>query len=212
MKKIVYSICMALTVLSANAQSDDEDKVTFGLRAGVNFQNFNGKDENGNNLSNSLVVKYNLGANAEFLLAPDYYLQAGLLFSAKGSKKASTSYQLNYIELPIYFLFKPKLGSDRILLGLGPYLAYGVGGKIKNSGSTKIDYANEANTVVDYYKTFRPFDAGANFLAGYEFNNGLSFQINAQLGLTSISPKTTLWAKQPAYKNTGFGLSAGYRF
>lgn len=211
MKKIIYSICMAWTALSASAQSEEE-KVTFGLRAGVNFQNFNGKDENGDNLSNSLVVKYNAGANVEFLLAPDYYLQAGLLFSAKGSKKGSTNYQLNYVELPIYFLFKPQLGSDRILLGLGPYLAYGVGGKVKTNGSSaKINYAGEASAA-DYYKTFKPFDAGANFLAGYEFNNGLSFQINAQLGLTSISPKASFLPKQPAYKNTGFGLSLGYRF
>ena len=36
---------------------------------------------------------------------------------------------------------------------------------------------------------FKPFDAGANFVAGYEFSNRFSAQLNAQLGLVNINPK-----------------------
>jgi hypothetical protein len=56
-------------------------------------------------------------------------------------------------------------------------------------------------------------DAGANLLAGYEFSNRISFQLNAQLGLAKINSKyeNSPNAKTSA-KNTGFGVSLGYRF
>ncbi|HEX2533115.1 MAG TPA: PorT family protein, partial [Chitinophagaceae bacterium] len=53
------------------------------------------------------------------------------------------------------------------------------------------------------------FDAGGNLLAGYEFANRLSFQLNAQLGLVDINPKMNDESK---WRNTGFGVSLGYRF
>ncbi len=42
---------------------------------------------------------------------------------------------MNYIELPVNFIFKPVLGNGQLLLGLGPYIAYGIGGKVELSGS-----------------------------------------------------------------------------
>jgi hypothetical protein len=59
----------------------------------------------------------------------------------------------------------------------------------------------------------KPVDAGANLLFGYEFSNKLSFQVNAQLGLTKINPQYDgVTNDKRSAKNTGFGLSAGYRF
>ena len=59
----------------------------------------------------------------------------------------------------------------------------------------------------------RPMDAGANMLAGYEFGNKVSFQLNAQLGLTKINPEYEGSSNDnSSAKNTGFGFSLGYRF
>jgi hypothetical protein len=55
------------------------------------------------------------------------------------------------------------------------------------------------------------FDAGGNLLAGYEFANKLSFQLNAQLGLVNINPEIS-GSDKTKYRNTGFGVSLGYRF
>ncbi|MDD3742623.1 MAG: hypothetical protein PHX54_03260 [Lentimicrobiaceae bacterium] len=57
----------------------------------------------------------------------------------------------------------------------------------------------------------KPFDAGANFLFGYEFEGGLSAQLNAQWGLLDIMPDYGVDTKA-TLKNTGFGISLGYRF
>ena len=55
------------------------------------------------------------------------------------------------------------------------------------------------------------FDAGANLLAGYEFSNKLSFQLNAGLGLIRLNNRADDDTKS-SIKNTGFGVSLGYRF
>ena len=69
------------------------------------------------------------------------------------------------------------------------------------------DVLTTANT---YYA---PMDAGINLLAGHEFSNGVSFQLNAQLGLVKINPTVTgLASDKGNLKNTGFGVSLGYRF
>lgn len=180
------------------------------IRAGVNFQNVNGEDALGNKLENKIKTGFNAGIVGDIPVAPDFYFQPGILYSAKGAKLENTSdgkLSLNYIEVPLNLVYKPMLGTGRLLLGFGPYVGYGIGGKVENSGieydvKFKKEAGNAANTV--YYK---PFDAGANILFGYEFSNKLSAQLNAQLGLINMNA----YDNDAKYKNTGFGVSLGYR-
>jgi len=56
-------------------------------------------------------------------------------------------------------------------------------------------------------------DLGGNIFFGYELEMGLFFQFNAQLGMIEINPEYTIYPEsKAAVKNTGFGISAGYRF
>src|SRR5688572_16457494 len=90
-------------------------QTSFGIRAGVNFQNLNGKDEDGDKLENDLKVGLNAGVTADIpVVAPDYFVQTGLLFSSKGAKIEGTDIKvkLNYLEVPITFLYKPTLGQS----------------------------------------------------------------------------------------------------
>lgn len=67
MKKLSLLIAIVLVMTSmTHAQT------TFGVRAGVNFQNINGKSE-GKSLENKLKTGINLGINAEIGVAPDFY-------------------------------------------------------------------------------------------------------------------------------------------
>ncbi len=105
------------------------------------------------------------------------------------------------------------------MLGFGPYLAYGIGGKAiyeTNSGTSKyeIKFKNSVSSGdlqdVGY---FRPFDAGGNIFFGYELEQGIFVQFNTQLGMLNISPENSLIPNdKTVIKNTGFGLSLGYRF
>jgi Outer membrane protein beta-barrel domain len=196
------------------------------VRGGVNFQNLNGKDENGKKDNGKLKAGFNLGAVMEIPLAPDFYLQPGLLYTTKGSKNdiegiesGTSKINIGYIEVPIHLIHKPVLGNGHLILGLGPYIGFGVNGKfnldfldVKTESDVKFKNTVKASDSPDYAYVKR-LDAGANLLAGYEFANGLSFQLNTQLGLLNILPEYEgIPNDDSKTSNTGFGLSLGYRF
>lgn len=230
MKKFIplfTTICFCSLFSQAQEATLKSGGTTFGIRAGVNFQNITGKDDNDNKLSNDLITGFNVGINAEIPVAPDFYFQPGLLYTTKGAKNSEvilgqtikSTIRLNYVELPLNFLYKPVLGTGHLLLGFGPYVAMGVGGKVKYEGSgasTTEDVKfkkNVAATDPQNVAYFRPLDAGASLLAGYEFSNKLSFQLNAQLGMLKINPSyQSMSNDKSSAKNTGFGVSVGYRF
>ncbi|HKZ65690.1 MAG TPA: porin family protein [Chitinophagaceae bacterium] len=199
-KTLFIAVCATLFSTAIFAQS----KTTFGIRAGVNFQNLNGKNAADDNWDNKLKTGFNAGVNAEIPVGIDFYVQPGLLFSTKGAKleDSDTKLNLSYLELPVNFIYKPELGTGRMVLGFGPYAAYAVGGKTKEP-DTDLEFGDQPGE-------WKRFDAGANLLAGYEFSNKLSFQLNAGLGLLDIRKRPTGDSKSTV-KNTGFGLSLGYR-
>lgn len=209
-------IITALTVLAGFAGMQQVNaQTTFGIRAGVNFQNITGDASNGSKMENKLKTGFNVGLNAEIPVAPDYFVQPGVLLSTKGAKLENDSkVNLSYVEIPVNFLYKPALGAGKMLLGFGPYVGFGVGGKVElpNGNDVDVEFENEVSGL-STTPTYKRMDAGANFLAGYEFSNRFSFQLNAQLGLAKINPEFTgLGNDESSWKNTGFGLSLGYRF
>ena len=226
-KFLTLSAIFIFSTLALQAQ------IGFGLLGGVNFQNINGKDNNGNKLENGLLTGFHAGVNVIIPVAPDFYFQPGLLFSVKGAKndffssevKASGDYvtttKLSYIEMPLNLLYKPQLGNGFILLGFGPYIAFGIGGKENSDFGASLSYERDVkfkNTVTNFVDLlenayYRPFDAGANIFFGYELSMGIFLQVNAQLGLMKINPEYAwITDSKISYKNTGFGLSIGYRF
>ena len=201
-------ICAVLIASLLTTSIFAQQKTTFGIRAGVNFQNLNGKDINDDKTENKLKTGFNAGVNAEIPVGIDFYLQPGVLFSTKGAKIEDTDNKINlsYVEVPVNFIYKPELGEGRMILGFGPYAAFAVGGKYKPENGNDVDIE-----FGDQYPETKRFDAGANLLAGYEFSNKLSFQLNAGLGLVNINNRPTGDSKS-TMKNTGFGVSLGYRF
>lgn len=227
MKKIFFSTALILAgaCYTATAQSTKTTAsgVSFGIRAGVNLQNVNGKDYGDDKLENKLVPRFHAGVNVELPLADEFFLQPGLLFATKGAEFKKSDIGLNnaklnisYLEVPVNFLFKPTLGTSKLLLGVGPYVAFGIGGKLTPDGGSdrKLDFKNEM-TVIETANgnVYRSVDAGANLLFGVELSSKFSAQLNAQLGLAKINPDVEGASdNKAAYRNTGFGISLGYRF
>jgi hypothetical protein len=218
MKSKVLMLALATTAFALTSKA--QEKTTFGVRAGVNFQNINGKGPNGSDLERDLKTGFHIGVNAEVPVAPEFYVQPGLLFTTKGAKEEVTGddvkYNLSYLEIPINFLYKPTLGTGKLLLGVGPYVGFAVGGKVK-VGSEDVDYKFDNEATVNEYSRApyaKRLDVGGNLLAGYEFSNKVSVQLNAQLGMVNINTKITDYpgGDKGKSKNTGFGFSVGYRF
>ena len=208
-------------------------QIGFGVLGGVNFQNINGKDNGGTKLENGLLTGFHAGVNVNIPVAPDFYFQPGLLFSVKGAKndffspqtKAAgdfeTTTKLSYIEMPLNLLYRPQLGKGYMLLGFGPYVALGIGGSENSellglvSYERSVRYKNKVTNFTELLENayYRPIDAGANIFFGYELSMGVFIQLNAQLGLLKINPEYA-WEtdSKASYKNTGYGISIGYRF
>lgn len=224
---LITSMILFTMFLQAQEKVNPGGNTSFGLRSGVNFQNINGKDENGDKLENDLLTGFNIGINAEIPVGVDFYFQPGLLYTIKGAKSKEVilgqtingKMKISYLELPLNFLYKPLLGTGHLILGFGPYVALGVNGKATYEGGgssldSDIKFKNKVmDTDSDDFVYIRPLEAGANLLAGYEFGNRVSFQLNAQLGLTKINPEYEgIPDDKTSAKNTGFGFSLGFRF
>jgi hypothetical protein len=118
--------------------------------------------------------------------------------------------------LPLNFVYKGLLGNGYFMVGLGPYVAYGIGGKATyevGSITTESDitFKNEVESgdlLANNY--IKPLDAGGNIFFGYELAGGLFVQLNAQLGMLNIRPDN--YDENSTLKNTGYGVSLGYRF
>jgi hypothetical protein len=206
MKNKILSIALILMLSASFAIAQEKSKMSFGILGGVNFQNLNGKLSTGDKLNNDMLLGFHGGVNVQIPIAPEFYFQPGLMFAVKGAKNTKTilgseitdEIKLNYIEMPLNLVYKASLGNGFFMLGFGPYVAYGISGNEVFQGK---------NLTFERGVDYNAFDAGGNIFAGFETAGGLFLQLDTQFGMLDIDPDENSTAK-----NTGFGLSLGYRF
>lgn len=124
--------------------------------------------------------------------------------------------QLNYLEIPFNFVYKLALGPGSIRAGLGPYVAHGLKGRyhyniVKNGqsitrDSKSVQFSKEADDNITVVRMY-PWDAGANFTVGYEFNNGIMLGANYSMGMTDVDRNEFTKSK-----NRYLGISLGFLF
>ena len=231
MKKNFMRILALACVFILSGNLLTAQNIGIGVRAGANFSNIVSKDANDNVWRNNINPGFHVGVTYDLPLAGVVYLQPAALFSTKGYSSTSNSATTDskysetpyYLEVPVNLLLKPEIGPDRLLVGFGPYVAYGLGGKWKDkmtgSGSNtetgKLEFINDwkdesdKNDVEAYGKKV---DFGLNVLGGYEFSNSLSIQLNGQYGLANLRPNVDGKKPENSFKNIGFGISLGYKF
>lgn len=224
---ILLLICTAFSYTASS-------QIQWGVKAGGNLSGMLLKEDIGYTRV-KLRPGFHIGGTADIPLSGKFYLQPALQFTTKGFKIDKYGQDLSgldymqftsyHLELPVNIVFKPKVGNGKMLLGVGPYIAYGIGGRWKAgadrfsvTGKLKfkndISIADSANIAssrtVPYTK---PFDLGANLLVGYEFNKHFYFHLNGQLGLINIDPTLNgVSDETSSMKTVQGGLSIGYKF
>ena len=178
--------------------------VSFGVKAGMNLSEIQKLDDD-------VKVGFNVGVTAELALPSNFYLMSGLEFTTKGAKgkeqvlnpssgaKSKATYNAMYLQLPIHAGYKLNLTpGTKLVFRAGPYLAYGVGGRIKwdNKSLGEMDFFND-NT--------NRFDFGIGGAVGVEFINKINVSLGADQGLTKIFKDTKM-------KNRCAYISVGYKF
>jgi hypothetical protein len=123
------------------------------------------------------------------------FIQKGYSISDGGG-----NVHLNYLEAPIHGLYQYPVGPGAIRAGLGPYFAYGIGGKADGQNS----FGNGANDV-----GYKRFDAGLSVSAGYELDMGLSLTLGYDYGLTNAAYTTGDFISA---NNRTLSLKVGFEF
>ncbi len=201
-KLLLCAAMLAGTVCMTNAQ----EKIAFGVRAGLNVNSLSGSGANGMKSR----VGYHVGAVMDWNVAKNLYVQPGLYFTTRGAKSSykdygfeeTYKYNMNYLQIPITVAYRfPVSEKVKIDVNVGPYIALGLGGKMKYSESDnwggEDDWSAYGYEYDDYdagneTKMFgskglcKRFDAGLRFGAGVHFKRfylGFSYD----LGLTNIA-------------------------
>lgn len=200
MKKRISTLVLAVTamVVCSGSVSAQDKFATFGVKAGGNFSSFSG-DINKTNY----VFKYQFGITADLALTENFYVITGIDLQTKGTKTkpkgaANVKYNPMYLQVPVHAAYKLNIGNNLKFVGeAGPYVAYGISGKVKGDG-------HKFNIFGD--DKLKRFDFGVGAGVGVELGN-IVVKGGYDFGLLNISDtKGTKIRNQNAY------LTLGYHF
>lgn len=165
MKKLMFLAAAAITTLSMSAQSFEDffsteksgDKVTIGLRAGLNISGMR------NNIHNNDVSKIfgdqpyildvhnkagiNFGISVDIPLMKSLWINTGVFYNSTGAKFSfkqdnskivegvylddyTANITMHNIRVPVQASYRYNINRNyQLQVNLGPYFAYGIGGK-----------------------------------------------------------------------------------
>ncbi|MCR8558757.1 outer membrane beta-barrel protein [Mucilaginibacter sp. BJC16-A38] len=116
--------------------------------------------------------------------------------------------KLNYLEVPVNFIYKVPAGVGKMFFGAGPYIGYGLSGNASVTSNVDGQTATQ-NQDVKFGNgdgEIKNPDFGFNVLAGYELPMGVI--LNAGYGQSFAGSSNT----SGKVKNQGFQFSVGYFF
>ena len=179
MKKCILILAAFFTVTAISAQ------ITWDVRIGANVSQFT---KGGDMLKLGLKA----GVAMEYSFSDLFSLRPAVNFSMKGSSvdgdfgiKKSDTYNLSYIEIPVYAMFRiPVSGNFSLSIGAGPYA-----GILLN----KPDGLEKPKT----------FDAGVGAMLDFNFGR-FSFGPEVTYGFTEVT--------KAQKANICYSLTFGYKF
>jgi len=206
---------MAILLAGSSLAVSAQVQTTFGIKGGVNFAKIvaSGSDGNTNvSVSSGTLTSFSAGVFADSPISNEFSIQPALLYSVKGGDSndgnSTGKLKLNYLQIPVNFVYNAPLGFGKVFIGAGPYAAYALSGKVQdivgnNTVSVDVTFGDDADS------DFKRMDFGATALAGVKFSNGLLLNVSYDLGLSNISPGLS---GDASIKNRVFGISAGFSF
>lgn len=209
----VLANCMGLT-----AQEDSPKRVSFQPRVGMNISNVTATHDN-ITIEGDEKVGFNIGALADIYLGKSFYLQPGLVFTTKGTKVDDIYIDGNtfeakmnamYLQIPLYASYKLQLNKwdNRLGFSLGPYFAYGVGGKTDYSLA-----GNKTSISIDTFDSdgmWNKFDVGLGLEIYFELKR-IVFTMGGEVSFTRAWKKEFI-ADGITPRNNNLYYCVGYKF
>ncbi|MDR2533735.1 MAG: PorT family protein [Tannerellaceae bacterium] len=231
---IIAAIIFAATISQAKAQVYSD----IGIRAGVNFSVMP-MDANVQNILGDPEFKlgFVLGLAWDIHFTDEVYLMSGLDLTQKGYKSKHSysenvlgipaSAELNmaanplFLQVPLYFAYKIEIDRDtRFVPRIGPWIGYGVGGKLSMNASAGILGFEAGGSLPDTdlfgdSGFMKNFNYGLGVGAGIEFGR-LNFYLNYELGLANLASDDlrtvfNLTGTDYSIKTNTVSIAVGYR-
>ena len=183
-------------------------QVRYNIQAGVNFSTLT------NNLlpNTSSKTGFRAGLGINYNFSDFFSVDPSLLIVSKGFKQSDINLSVNpiYLQLPVNFTLNlPLTRNIKILIGAGPYVAYGIGGSGSiglSSGETLVDAKMFSNESVFTY--YNKFDAGLNSSVGIALGD-IILSLGGEWGFLKVNDYE-LNDKQNL--NNSYYISLSYKF
>lgn len=212
--RILTFSLISLFVYQANAQN-------IAIKGGLNLANMLQKDDD-DTYSNDFKMNlgFHIGATVDFPINDFLSFEPGLFITTKGYKVDEKDERINtefsmkanlyYLDVPLSLKASHDLGNLKIYGAAGPYIGFGLSGKMKSTvkfmGEEKTDTEN-VKWGSDDGDDLKRLDLGLAIGAGVEVSSfiiGLSYD----LGLANIS---AYQEDGLAMKNRALKLTVGYK-
>ena len=173
---------------------------------------------------------YTLGVGADIGVGGNWALPPTLFFVRKGMSNSSEvrsddigmkgDLTLNayYLELPVMAAYRIPLERMDVVLYAGPYLAYGVGGKVKSTVTGREDSDEPVRKITESQSVFgngglKRFDSGLGLGMDLEFGRFIA-GINVNIGLVNLARTKDFDYDEDdiAVRNLAAHISFGYKF
>lgn len=240
MKKVTLIAAVVLAAMGVNAQTG------FGFQVGANMSKIKSEETYPGEpkYESDYDSKFGLiaGVVAEVPITTSFMFRPELNFIQKGAEvnevinessggfslnqKTEGDVRLNFIELPLNFVYSTPAGAGQFFIGVGPSIGFGISGKydlkstetldvpgsppvvtVENqNGDVKFDGEKRSDLSPDDRDIhFKSFDFGANALAGYKFANGLYLNLGYTKGFSNLNPN-----QYESAKTSGFQIKLGF--
>ncbi|MFY0253142.1 outer membrane beta-barrel protein [Chitinophaga sp. 30R24] len=203
-------------------------QASLGIRAG--FASAGLGSSGGNAISpNARLDNWQAGAYADVPLFTSGYIQIGVNYLVKGAEldhplthplnlftSGASKLKLQYLELPVNFVYKQPVSFGKLIIGAGPYGAYCTradyklsifnDGRLIQSSSQHLDFDSSPN-VLGTDMSLQRWDAGINFIAGLELKSFLTLDFHYSQGLLDMNKLSN-----NKLKNNYWGITLGFLF
>ena len=229
-KTIPFTLLIAVLISFVETATS---QTRFGARAGMNLSGLRLVDEQGDKQETGLIPRFQIGLTFDVPVGSEFYIQPAALYSGKGFKQdggwlagSDSEFRAtaSYVEVPVNLLYAPRLGRGNLIVGAGPYVGYGTGGKWEADqgqvliGDIMIEPHGEVifkGAVADgefcNYLFGKPWDYGVSVLVGYEWMRRINVQLNGQFGVANLAPDIGGNSPKGSIKNVVYGISVGYK-
>ena len=183
MKKFGLALAIAgvLGFTQVNAQGIVKSRLYGGPKVEANVSNFFLSDMPG--AESKMNAGVSAGGFLGFRVSKHFAIQEELMVHYKNSSLKQGGVEGDFetwsADMSIYAMGTWNVGSNRIMVGIGPSIEYSLDGKYK-SGGREIDLFKKGD---DGQTPFKQYNVAAAITAGYELKCGLQFNASYKIGL-----------------------------